>query len=71
MNVSTTALAFHAEKNAMPAAMIGGRKTAPRPDARNASVQDHVSRENADADQLAAMASTMAGPAKTSSSTML
>jgi hypothetical protein len=71
MNVSSTALVFHAEKNAMPAAMIGGRKTAPMPEARNASVQDHVSREKAAADQLAAMASTMAGPAKTNSSTML
>ena len=71
MNVSTTALVFHAEKKAMPAAMIGGRKTAPRPEARSASLQDHVSRENAEAAQFAAMASTMPGPAKTSNSTIL
>ena len=71
MNVSRTALVFHAAKNAMLAAMIGGRKTEPRPDARNALVHVQVSREKAAADQLAAMASTIAGPVKTSSSTTL
>ena len=71
MKVSSTAFVFQAAKNAMLAAMIGGRKSAPRPDARRAAVQDHVSRDNAEAAQLAAMARTIAGPAKTSSSTRL
>ena len=71
MNVSSTALSFHAEKNAMPAAITGGSKIAPSSAARKAPVQFQVSRRNAAAAQLPATASTMAGPAKTSSSTKL
>ena len=71
MNVSSTALSFHAEKNAIAAAITGGSRTAPSTAARKALVQLQVSRRNAAAAQLPATASTMAGPAKTSSSTKL
>ena len=67
--MSRTALSFQAEKNAMPAAIAGGSSTAPSEAARSALVQFHVSRRKTAAAQLAATASTMAGPAKTTSST--
>jgi hypothetical protein len=68
MNVSTTESAFHAEKNAMLAAMMGGSKIAPRTAARREPPQVHASRRNAAPIQLPATASTMAGPVNTNSS---
>ncbi|HTI62495.1 MAG TPA: hypothetical protein VL524_03230 [Gemmatimonadaceae bacterium] len=67
--MSSTAVSFHAEKNAIDAAITGGSRRAPSPAARMPLVQRHSSRRNAAAAQFAASASTMAGPANTSNST--
>ena len=67
--VSRTALPFHAEKNAMAAAIRGGSSAAPSRAARVARAQLHTSRRNVHAAQLAAIASTTAGPANANSST--
>jgi hypothetical protein len=69
MNVSSTAVSFHAEKNAIAAAITGGSRMAPSQAARIAPVHRHSSRRNAAAAQFAATASTTAGPANTSNST--
>ena len=68
-NVTRTALPFHAEKNAMPAAMTGGSMTAPMAAARAARAHVQASRRKAHDAQLAAIARTIAGPLNTNSST--
>lgn len=68
MNVTTTELAFHAEKNAMLAAITGGNRTAPTMAARSEPTQFHAPRRNTAAVQFPATASTMAGPVNTNSS---
>jgi hypothetical protein len=68
MNVSSTAPSFQAEKKAMAAARAGGSRIAPSAAARAVRRQAHASRRNAAAAQLAPIASTVAGPTNTSSS---
>ena len=71
MKVSRIAFPLIAEKKAMPNATIGGRTVAPIAADLSAEVHFHSSRLNMRAAQLAAIASTIPGPANTNSSVML